>query len=166
VLSAPDKVVPIVTNSAHVAELALDGGSAHERIPRHNAGLPSESALRAIEIGFIDVGVAVFARTHRQVLAHVAIHVDLEDPVADLVSFRFAHYILFRQDDVVGGRNVSALEFFVVGDWVGIGVFDCVVKIDVSVEENEGGIVVLDLSIRFSSIDKGFIGADQLRIAQ
>lgn len=165
-LCAANKIVPVIANSSHIAELAWNSASTDQRIARHNTRLPSELALRAIKISLINISLAVFAWSHGQVLSHIAIHVDLEDPVTNLISFCFRHYVLFRQDDVIWWRDIGSIEVGVVSDRVGIGVFDSVVKINITIEKNEGSIVVLDFSIRFTSVDKSLIGTDQLRITQ
>ena len=90
-LSATDEVVPVVPDCAHIAEFALNCLVANKRVTSHNARLPSELAVRAAQGALVDFLMAVFALSHRQGVANVAVHVDLQDPVPDLITFSLAH---------------------------------------------------------------------------
>ena len=115
VLSDRDEVVPHVSQSAHIAELARDGLCTDKRVTRDDARFPSVLALWAAERGLIDaIVVAELADTGRQVVADTAIHVDLEHPIADLVTLSLGEKVLLWQGDLVGNWDVSTFEFSVL----------------------------------------------------
>jgi hypothetical protein len=124
-------------------------------------------ALRAAEARFVKaIIVAVFAGAAGQVLANVTVHVDLENPVADLVTVILAHHVLFRKGNVVRKGNVSAFEVSVISNRVVFGVLNRVVKINVSVQEDERHVVLVNLFVRLTSIKEGFIGTNILAVAE
>ena len=166
-MSHGDVVVPVVAEGAHVAELAGDCLRLDDRVARDDARLPESLALRAGEACFVETfEVAVFTATRGQVLADRAVHVDLENPVADLVSLGRRNQVLFGQRDVVGRRNIGSLKVSVVRDSIVLGVFDSVVQVDVAVEEDKGSIVHAHSTTSHTSVMESFVCADVFAVAK
>lgn len=110
--------------------------------------------------------MAVFTLAHWQLIANIAVHIDLEDPVANLVTLALTHQVLLWQDNVVWRWDVCALEVGIISDRVGIGVLNRIVQVDVSIVEDEGGIVMLDFLVEFTSIQECLISSNDLAIAK
>lgn len=128
VLSGADVVVPVLTDRTHAANLARDGMSLDQRITRYDAGLPLGWALRALEACFVKAVIAArVAGSGWEVLAHVSVHVDLEHPVSDLVTFSGTHQVLLRQTDVVWRRYISFFKISVVVYAIVVRVLDGIV---------------------------------------
>ena len=86
-LSHGHVVVPVVAECPHVAELALDSLTLDEWVSRNDTRLPVSLALRAVKRSFVNaIVVAFLTSAARQSLSDIAIHIDLQHPVSDLVS--------------------------------------------------------------------------------
>ena len=100
---------------------------------------------------------ALFTLARGKSLANVSVHIDLQNPVTDLVSLLRINEILFGQCDIIGRRNISVLELSVVRNAIVVWVLDGVVQVDVAVEENKCHIVVLVSFVRHASIIEGLV---------
>lgn len=95
-------VVPVVTKCTHVAELALDGLTLDEWVSRNDARLPECLTLWTNKRSFVDtIVVALLAGAARQRLANIAIHIDFQDPVSDLVPFLWCKHVLFWKRNII-----------------------------------------------------------------
>lgn len=160
-------LVPVVADRTHVAELASDGLALDQRISSDDASLPLALALVAAQGSFVNsIVVALLAAAHGQLIANAAVHVDLQDPVTNLVTLVLAQEVLLGQHDVVRGWNVGVLKLRVVGDSVVVRVHNCVVKIDVPVKENVGHFVVTGFSVGLTSLVESFVGSDLFAVSQ
>ena len=159
-------VVPVVSKSAHVAELALDALGLDQRVASDDAGLPLGLALEAHKRCFIDFVAALLALSGWKLTSNVVFHVDLQNPVTDLVSILGREEVLLRQRDVVRRRNVGFLELRVVSDAVVVWVLDRIVEVDVAVQEDEGHVVVASAAVRLTSIVERLVRPDLLAVAQ
>lgn len=95
-----------------------------------------------------------------------AVHVDLKDPIADLVTLLGRKQVLFREGDLVGRRNVSLFEISVFGDAVVLGIFNGVIQVNVAVEENVSEVVSSDLLGGVTSIEESLISSDILSVSE
>lgn len=103
VLSCSDVLVPVVSQGTHVAELALNALALDERVTSDNARLPLALALRTGATGLVQVVVvALFASAHGQGLTNIAVHVDLQDPITDLVTILRTQEVFLWQSNIVG----------------------------------------------------------------
>lgn len=76
-LGASDEIVPVVANGAHIAELTLDHLVPHKWVATHNARLPLEAAMGAVQARLINLMVAILTLAHWQLIPNVAVHIDL-----------------------------------------------------------------------------------------
>jgi len=81
-----------------------------------------------------------------------AVHVSLQDPVANFVTLIGREQVLFGERDLIRRRNISFFEVSVVGDTVVFRVFNGVIEVDVAVEEDVCEVVGIDLLASISSI--------------
>ena len=166
-LSDRNEVVPHVTEGAHVAELAGDRLRADQGVARDNARLPAVLALRALKRSLIQlVIVAELTDTRWKLVTHIAIHVDFEDPVTNLISLSLLKHVLLGQRDLVRNRNIGALEVGVLGDHVGLRVDDGVPQVDIPVEEDESHVVLADGSARIACIQECLVCPNVLAVAK
>ena len=92
-----DVVVPVLSDGAAVADLAVDRVGLDERRSSDYARLPLSPAMVAGQRVLVDHVVAVLAPAHRQGLPDAAVHVDAEHPVSDLVPLIWADDVLLRK---------------------------------------------------------------------
>jgi len=166
VLEGIDVVVPVVSDGTHFADIALDHLGLDQRVSRDNARLPAGVALGARKGRFVEALVlAEFTSAARESLLG-AVHVDLKDPIADLVTLLGRKQVLFREGDLVGRRNVSLFEISVFGDAVVLGIFNGVIQVNVAVEENVSEVVSSDLLGGVTSIEESLISSDILSVSE
>lgn len=90
-------VVPVVSERAHIAEFALDALSLDQGVASDDARLPLRLALEAHEGSLIHLVAALLALSGGQLATHVVLHIDLQNPVTDLVSVLWGEEVLLRQ---------------------------------------------------------------------
>lgn len=140
---------------------------ADQRVARDAARLPRVFALRARERRLVNlIEVAELAGARRKHVSNVAVHVDLKDPVTDLVALGLRKQVLLGQRNLVGRRDVCAFELGVLRDHVGLGVDDSIPKVNVPVEEDEGHVVLVNSAVSVASIKECLIGTNILAIAK
>jgi hypothetical protein len=99
-------------------------------------------------------------------LAYIAVHIDLQDPVANLVSLLRCKQVLFRQRNFIRGRDISFFEVVVIRNSVIVWIFNCVVQVNVPVEEDKGHVILLEFSVGFSCVEESFVRPDFLAISK
>lgn len=70
------------------------------------------------------------------------------------------------KSNLIRRRNISFFEVLVVRDSVVFGVFDSIIQVDVSVEEDVGHIVVACSPVGISCIEEGLIGSDVFGVSE
>lgn len=105
-----DVVVPVVSDSPLVAELASDHVGSSQRIACDDARLIACSAVMASETSFIDLIAALLTVPETQVLIDGVVHVDVQNPISDVVSLVSTDQVLVWKWDFKRRRNVSLLE--------------------------------------------------------
>lgn len=161
-----DVLVPVVSDGTHVAELARDRISLDERLTRNDTGFPSSVTVRTVERMFIQtIETAVFTTSSGQAFFR-AIHVHFKDPIADFITLSGGQEIFLGESNLIRRRNISFFEVLVVRDSVVFGVFDGIIQIDVSVEEDVGHIVVTCSSVGISGIEEGLVSSDVFRVSE
>lgn len=139
----------------------------NKRVARDDARLPGVLALRTSESSLVElIPVAVLTDASGQEVANVAVHVDLEDPVTNLISLGLREQVLLGQWDLIRNWDVSVLELSVLRDHVGLRVNNSVPQVDVPVEEDEGHVILVDGAIGIASIEECFVCTDVLAIAE
>jgi len=98
--------------------------------------------------------------------ADVEVHVDLQYPIADLVTLLWAQEVLLGQGDVVRRWDVRLLELLVVSDAVGIRVLNGVVQVDVPVQEDVSHLVVSSLLVGLTGVVESLVGSDLLAVSE
>lgn len=102
VLSMSHIFVPIIAQGAHVAELASDCLALDQWVASDDTRLPCGVALSALKRCLVKVVVCAFvAGAVRQLATDVEVDVDLQHPVADLVTLLWAQEVLLRKGNVV-----------------------------------------------------------------
>lgn len=162
-----DEVVPGISQGTHVAELARDCIRSDQWVASDDAGIPGRLALWATESSFVETFViAELAASGGQSISYSAVHVDLENPITDLISLRLGKQVLLWQRDLIGHWDVGAFEVGVLLDHVAIRVLDGIPQIDVAIEEDECHVILVDLTVGITSIQEGFVGSDVLAISE
>jgi hypothetical protein len=88
--------------------------------------------------GIINLCAALFARSDWQRCINLVVHVDLKQPVLDLLLFVFRNEILHWHVHIVRRRNVRDSELIIFRDGIIVRVFDDLIDVKISVEENRG----------------------------
>lgn len=161
-----DVVVPVVSDGTHFADIALDHLGLDQWVPRDDARLPGGVTMRTRKRMFVEALIPTeFASAGRQSLLR-AIHVNLKDPIADLVTLLGRKQVLFREGDLVGRGNISIFEIGVVGDAIVLRIFNGVIQVNVAVEENVSEVVSTDLFGGVTSIKESLISSDILGVPE
>lgn len=162
-----DEVIPSISSGTHVAELARDCIRSDQWVTCDDAWLPSGLALNAGERRFIEVSVvAELACPGWESASNSTIHVDLENPITDLISLRLRKQVLLWEWDLIGHWNVSSLEVGVLLNHVAIRVLNGIPQIDVAVEEDECHVVLVDLTIGIASVQEGLVSSDVFAVSE
>jgi hypothetical protein len=166
VLEVIDVVVPVVSDCTHFADIALDHLGLDQWVSRDNARLPAGVTLRTRKGMFVEALIpAEFTSAGRQSLLR-AIHVNLKDPITDLVTLLGRKQVLFREGDLVGRGNISLFEIGVVGDTIVLRIFNGVIQVNVAVEENVSEVVSTNLLGGVTSVEESLISSDILGVSE
>jgi hypothetical protein len=129
--------------------------------------LPLGWTLGALEASFVKAVIAArVAGSGWKVLAYVSIHVDLEHPISDLVTFSSTHQVFLWETDVVWRRYISFFKIGVVVYAIIVRVLDGIVEVDISVEKDEREVILFHLFVGLSGFKEGLVGADFLAVSE
>jgi len=162
-----DEIVPSISQGTHGAELAVDCVGSDQWIASDDAGFPVRLALWAAERSLVEaIVVAVLATPGWECVSNSTIHVDLQDPIADLVSLSLGKQVLLREWDLIRHWNVSSFEVSVLLNHVAIRVLNCIPQVDIAVEENERHVILIDLAVGIAGVQECFISSDILAVSE
>lgn len=161
-----DVIIPVLSDGALVADLAVNGVGLDERCTGDDARLPLGTAVVASESVLVDATSTMLTPSCGQGLANSAVHIDAEHPVPDLVSLLRADDVLLRKRNLERRRDISVLELRVVNSSSVVGVVDRIVQVDVPVQKDEGRVIQRCASAGGTSIKVGFVGPNLLGVAE
>jgi len=130
-------IVPVLSDGALVADLAVDSVALHQRETGDDARFPSGPTVSAGKRAAVAFAATVLASSAGERLADSTVHVDFENPVSDVVSLLGADNVLLWKWNLEWRWDISVFEFGVVDSSSIIRVVDGVIKVDVSVEVDE-----------------------------
>lgn len=152
VLRSWDVIVPILSHSASITELASDTLWLNHWISSHHTRLPCEVAEGTWQACLIDLIITALAISLWQLLDIAIFHAHTKDPISYVVSFISTNDILLRKWNIERTRNVSFLEVWIVCDTSTLWILNGIIKINVSIEEHEGHINDSFSSVGFTSV--------------
>lgn len=86
--SDSNEVVPSISQGSHAADLARDRLRSDQWVTSDDAWFPIRLTLWAVEGGLIKtIKVAEFTGSGRQGISNSTVHVNLQNPITNLVSF-------------------------------------------------------------------------------
>lgn len=160
-------VVPHLANSSHVAEFTVDSLASNQWVTRNDTWFPGRVAVVAVERSLIEViVVAEFASSCWKVLSQISIHVDLENPVSDLVSLWLRKDVLFWDWNVMWFWDISAFKVGILLDHGTIWILNGIPKVDIPVEEDESHLVVSNLTVSISGIEESLISSNVFAVSE
>jgi len=148
-----NEIIPGISQGTHVAELARDCIRSDQWVASNNAWIPGRLALWATECSFVEaIVIAELATSGGQRISYSTVHVDLENPITDLISLRLRKQVLLWQRNLIGHWDIGSFEIGVLLDHIAIRVLNGIPQIDVAIEEDECHVILVDLTVGITSI--------------
>ena len=161
-----DIVVPVLSDGTLAADLAVDGVALNQRKTSNDARLPLSLTVVAVESTFVDLSAAVLASPSWKAATDGAIHVDFEHPVSDLISLFRGDNVLLWEGDLKWRWDISLFELCVFDAASVIRIINGIIKIDISIKENEGRVMQTSCSVCISCIKISFVSPDLLGVSE
>lgn len=104
-------IVPVLSDGALVADLAMNSVTLHQRETGDDARLPSSPAMSAGKGSAIAFATAVLASSAGERLTNSTVHVNFKDPISDVVSLLWADNVLLWEWNLEWRWDISVFEF-------------------------------------------------------
>mmetsp|Transcript_19193 Transcript_19193/g.63400 ORF Transcript_19193/g.63400 Transcript_19193/m.63400 type:complete len:293 (+) Transcript_19193:663-1541(+) len=138
--------------------------SAHDGIPRDNAGLELHVATRACQRGLVVLGVALETGASREDRLDLLVHGELENPIANLLSVVLRHESLLLQVELE--RNVCALEVGVLDHAAAVCLLHGIADVEEAITEDESLVQLAGSLACHSSLVEDSVGREDVAEAE